>query len=274
LLILKAVNLAISTPDPQFLSAPHRPAAIHGHNISKWFYGADGEPLLVLSDVTIDVPAQSIVAIVGTSGCGKSTLLNIIAGIAALDRGEIAFDGIAARQFNDWRSIGYMFQEDRLLPWRTAARNVDFGLEGLNLSRRERRTRVEDALEIVGLTGFADAFPYQLSGGMRSRVALARCLAARPTTLLMDEPFSKLDAQTRAALHRELLRLRDMAKLSILFVTHDIDEAVALADQVVVLSARPGRVTRVVDVDLPKPRDPADPAVVDIARLLRQELMT
>jgi NitT/TauT family transport system ATP-binding protein len=240
-------------------AAPPAPAAVAPaitlSGISKWFHSADGEPLAALQDVDLAVPAHSILAILGASGCGKSTLLNIISGILTADRGQVSFGGVPAARFDAWRSISYMFQEDRLLPWRTALANIEFGLEAGSMPRAERRQRARDALKLVGLDGFEDAFPYQLSGGMRSRVALARSLVTEPTILLMDEPFSRLDAQTRTLMHHEVLRIHELKHMTIVFVTHDVEEAVVLADEVVVLAPRPGRVRESVPIDCPRPRD-------------------
>jgi NitT/TauT family transport system ATP-binding protein len=147
-----------------------------------------------------------------------------------------------------------MFQDDRLLPWRSAAGNVSLALEAGEMPSQERKRRSHQALAMVGLADFEKSYPHQLSGGMRSRVALARSLVTEPDLLLMDEPFSRLDAQTRASMHRELLRIHDMRRMSILIVTHDVEEAVVLADHIVMLSRRPGRVSRSVDVTLPQPR--------------------
>ena len=244
-------------------------AAITLTGISKWFDTAVGEPLTVLQDVDLGVPAHSIFAILGASGCGKSTLLNIISGILKPDCGEVCFSGVPAKEFNDWRSIGYMFQEDRLLPWRTAAANVEFSLEAGSMPRLERRARARAALKLVELEGFEDAFPYQLSGGMRSRVALARSLVTEPEILLMDEPFSRLDAQTRALMHAELLRIHEMKRMTIVFVTHDVEEAVVLADVVVVLAPRPGRVREIVTIVCPRPRDSTRPEAVQYIQRLR-----
>jgi NitT/TauT family transport system ATP-binding protein len=162
-----------------------------------------------------------------------------------------------------------MFQDDRLLPWRTALRNVEFGLEAGDLRRGERRRRAREALQLVGLEGFEDAFPYQLSGGMRSRVALARSLVTEPRILLMDEPFSRLDAQTRSLLHAEVMRIQEMKRVTIVFVTHDVEEAAVLADQVVVLSPRPATVREIVDIPCARPRDSTQPAVIDHIKRLR-----
>lgn len=244
-------------------------AAITVAGVSKWFDTADGQQLQALKDVDLDVPAQSILAILGASGCGKSTLLNIISGIQSPDRGQVCINGVPSKEFAEWRTVSYMFQEDRLLPWRTALRNVEFSLEAASTPRVTRQARARDALQLVGLSGFEDAFPYQLSGGMRSRVALARSLVLDPGILLMDEPFSRLDAQTRALMHDELMRIQDMRRMTIVFVTHDVEESVVLADRVMVMAPRPGRVRELVDIALARPRDPTDPEVAQYIQRLR-----
>jgi len=243
--------------------------AIAVRGISKWFGNADGQSLLVLQDIDIEVPRKSILAILGASGCGKSTLLNIISGILTPDRGQICINGVPSRDFTEWHSVSYMFQEDRLLPWRTAIRNVEFSLEAGAMPHRERQARAREALRLVELEGFEDAFPHQLSGGMRSRVALARSLVQEPCILLMDEPFSRLDAQTRAQMHEELLHVHEMKHMTIVFVTHDVEEAVVLADEVVVLAPRPGRVREIAPIDCPRPRDPTHPEVTSYIQRLR-----
>jgi len=237
--------------------------------ISKSFPGQNGETLAVLDNISLSVRSHSIVALLGASGCGKSTLLNIIAGLVKPDRGEVHFGGVASARFNGWRSISYMFQEDRLLPWRSALANVEFSLEAGDMPRAERHARARDALKLVGLEGFEDAFPHQLSGGMRSRVALARSLVTEPATLLMDEPFSKLDAQTRAQMHGELLRIHELKHMTIVFVTHDVEEAVILADEVVVLAPRPGRIREIAPIDCARPRDATDAAAIHSIQHLR-----
>lgn len=210
----------------------------------------DGQPSLeVLRDVGFDVPDGKIVAILGASGSGKSTLLNIAAGLILPDRGQVSVMGQPTSGHVDWSCVGYMFQDDRLLPWRVSVSNVALALEAGSMRKQERLRRANDALQFVGLSEFAQAYPHQLSGGMRSRTALARSIVTEPNILLMDEPFSRLDAQTRSALHRELLQIHTSRKMSILFVTHDVEEAVTLASRIVVLSPRPGHVTRIVDVD-------------------------
>ncbi|MBX3666011.1 MAG: ABC transporter ATP-binding protein [Burkholderiales bacterium] len=255
------------------MNAPAHPpladaGAIAVRGVSKWFGSGDGA-LQVLDGIDLTIPAQSVVAIIGSSGCGKSTLLNIISGLVTPERGDVAINGVAAREFRDWRSISYMFQEDRLLPWRTALRNVGFSLEAGGMPRSEREARAREALKLVGLEAFADAFPYQLSGGMRSRVALARSLVQEPCILLMDEPFSRLDALTRAQMHEELLRIQQLKKMTIVFVTHDVEEAVVLADNVVVMAPRPGRIREQVAIHLPRPRDATEAVTAQQAHQLK-----
>jgi ABC-type nitrate/sulfonate/bicarbonate transport system ATPase subunit len=240
--------------------------AISFLDVSKHFPTRDGR-LEVLRNVNFAVPAGNIVAIVGPSGSGKSTLLNMAAGLIFPDRGRVEVLGENSAGPVKWSRVGYMFQDDRLLPWRGALANVALALEAGLMPARDRRTRARDALTLVGLGQFADAYPHQLSGGMRSRVALARSLVGEPDLLLMDEPFSRLDAQTRGSMHREVLRVHELRRLSILFVTHDVEEAVVLADRIVLLSARPGRVREQIDVPMPHPRVGSDEATALIARL-------
>jgi NitT/TauT family transport system ATP-binding protein len=244
------------------------PAAIRLSGITKSFV-TSGERLEVLRDVNLSVPEHSIVGLLGASGSGKSTLLNIISGIVKADRGQVCICGAASEEFNDWCAISYMFQEDRLLPWRTAIRNIEFALEAGSMPRPERGRRAAQALELVDLAGFEEAYPYQLSGGMRSRVALARSLVTEPRILLMDEPFSRLDAQTRALMHEELLRIHRLKPLTIVFVTHDVEEAVVLADRVAVMSPRPGTIRDVVEIALPRPRDTTQPGAARAIQRLR-----
>lgn len=243
-------------------------AAIRLGAVGKYF-----SAMPVLRDITFDVAQGEIVALVGASGCGKSTLLNIVSGLLHSDSGSLQLFGETAEQFSGWRQIAYMFQEDRLLPWRSVQANVAFGLEGLQLTRAEQEERVHEALALVGLSEFAKSWPHQLSGGMRSRVALARSLVARPQILLMDEPFSKLDPQTRSQMHAEVQRLQKLTGLTVLFVTHDVEEAVVLADRVVVLKPRPGRISSVQPIELARPRLPTALEVSEKIRQLRLELI-
>jgi ABC-type nitrate/sulfonate/bicarbonate transport system ATPase subunit len=241
-------------------------AAISFQDVSKQFAAAAGSPLEVLRAVSFDLPVGDIVAIVGPSGSGKSTLLNMAAGLLFPDRGRVAVMGQPTSAAVDWSKVGYMFQDDRLLPWRVAIQNVALALEAGSMPAAERLRRARAVIDLVGLGGFADSYPHQLSG-MRSRVALARSLVGEPDILLMDEPFSRLDAQTRGSMHRELLRIHALRRMSILFVTHDVEEAIILADHVVLMSARPGRVRHTTDISLPQPRLGTAEAVALTAQL-------
>jgi NitT/TauT family transport system ATP-binding protein len=248
---------------------PGQPAAaIRLSGIAKSFAAGDNR-LEVLKDVNLTVGDQAIVGLLGASGSGKSTLLNIISGIVKPDRGQVCICGAPSEEFNDWRAISYMFQDDRLLPWRNAIRNVEFALEAAAMGKAERLRRAGAALELVDLNGFEASFPYQLSGGMRSRVALARSLVTDPRILLMDEPFSRLDAQTRALMHGELLRIHELKRMTVVFVTHDVEEAVLLADQVAVMSPRPGTIREMVPITLPRPRDTTQVEAANYIQRLR-----
>lgn len=244
------------------------PPAIRLSGVSKSF--ANGNHTLeVLKNVNLTVRPQAIVGLIGASGSGKSTLLNIISGILRPDRGQVCICGAASEEFNDWRSVSYMFQDDRLLPWRTAIRNVEFALEAGSIAKKERARRALQTLQLVELETFEEAFPYQLSGGMRSRVALARSLVTEPRILLMDEPFSRLDAQTRALMHEELLRIHELKPMTVMFVTHDVAEAVLLADQVAVMSSRPGTIREVLEITPARPRDITHPEITSYIQRLR-----
>jgi ABC-type nitrate/sulfonate/bicarbonate transport system ATPase subunit len=243
--------------------------AIAFTHVSKHFARNDGAALLAVDDADFAVAQGEIVALLGPSGSGKTTLLNMAAGLIAPDAGRV---GILGREGTviSWRRIGYMFQDDRLLPWRSAAANVALALEAEAMPASARRTRAEAMLALVGLADFAQSFPHELSGGMRSRVALARSLVTGPEILLMDEPFARLDAPTRAQMHGELLALQARNRLAILFVTHDAEEAVALANRIIVLSARPGRIRRTLPVALPRPR--TGMAAIDLVTGLRGDI--
>ncbi len=210
----------------------------------------DGRPLLALDDVSFEVTENEVVTVVGPSGCGKSTLIHIIAGLVRPSAGEVRVDGQRVR--GPGRDRGVVFQELAILPWRTVRRNIGHGLEIARVPRAERERIVDRYIELVGLRGFEDRYPHELSGGMKQRVAVARTLAADPKVILMDEPFAAVDAQTRITLQEELLRISVVTMKTILFVTHSVDEAVFLGDRVMVLTRRPGRVKESVTVPLPR----------------------
>ena len=215
-------------------------------------FARPGTRLPALTNITLALRERDFVAVVGPSGSGKSTLLDLAAGLLRPDRGVVRYDGMPVVRVNT--AVGYVSQRDDLLPWRTVRDNIALPLEIRGIPRSERRELVEEQIGVIGLHGFADHFPSQLSAGMRKRVSLARTLVYRPRTLLMDEPFADLDAQLRVLMHAELLRLWEGTDLTVLFVTHDLMEAIVLADRVIVLSARPGRIRLEQQVDLPRPR--------------------
>jgi ABC-type nitrate/sulfonate/bicarbonate transport system ATPase subunit len=229
-------------------------AAIQLDQVSYGFPTAGGR-LAVLDGISFAVPAGTVATIIGPNGSGKSTLLRLIAGLLEPDGGSITLDG-QALAFADPR-VGLVFQEPRLLPWRRALDNVAFPLELAGVPRASRREQARRLLALVGLDGFEAAYPHQLSGGMRQRLAIARALAREPSVLLLDEPFSALDALTRERFNNELLGLWQSTATTIVLVTHSISEAVFLADTALVLSARPAKVVAQVPVPLPRPRDPA-----------------
>lgn len=221
------------------------------HNLNMVFE-TEGEPLTVIDGLDLDVATNEFVAIVGTSGCGKSTLLSIIGGLTEATSGTLLLDDKPIT--GPGRDRGFVFQHYSLFEWMTVERNIDFALEKSRMGRAERRELVAEYIRTVGLAGFEKALPKQLSGGMRQRVAIARALVYRPSVLLMDEPFGALDAQTRSMMQELLLKVWDEHQSTVLFVTHDVDEALFLADRVVVLSSRPGCVKNDVKVDIPRPR--------------------
>ena len=209
--------------------------------------------LQVLRDLDFEVDEHEFVAIVGPSGCGKTTLLRTIAGIEVPDAGAVLIDGHPIK--GPGADRGFVFQQDSLLPWRTIWKNLVFGLEVNGQLTEANVANAKKLLKLVGLSGFEQYYPNQISGGMRQRVNLARALALNPEVLIMDEPFSALDAQTREVMQLELLRIWQHGRKTVLFITHQIDEAVFLADRIVVLGRRPGRVKEIIPVDLPRPRD-------------------
>lgn len=221
--------------------------------VDKSFVTERGLAVCALKKVSLDIARGEFVCIVGPSGCGKSTLLRIIAGLLQADSGQMAY----ADQPLDkpHRDIGMVFQEYSVLPWRTVLDNICLGLEFLRQKKSVRMKQAKHYLGLVGMTRFIEAFPHELSGGMRQRVAIARALATDPQILLMDEPFGALDAHTRILMQKELLRIWRETKKTVVLVTHSVDEAVYLADRIVVMTARPGKIRDIIDVGLEHPRD-------------------
>jgi NitT/TauT family transport system ATP-binding protein len=223
---------------------PHKLAIRH---LSKWF-----GPLEALRDINVEVERGGFVSLVGPSGCGKTTFLRIVAGLEPASAGDVLIDDRVVRKPGSDR--GFVFQTDNLLPWRSVLANALIGPELARRCGAAERSRTLDLLKLVGLSGFENYYPRQLSGGMRQRVNLARALAIDPEILLMDEPFSSLDAQTREIMQSELLRIWEKGRKTVLFVTHQIDEAVYLSDRVLVFARRPGRLQESVEITLPRPR--------------------
>ena len=215
-------------------------------------FGTPRGGLLVLDDVSLDLAENEFVSVVGTSGCGKSTLLNIVAGLITPTAGEVRVDDRPIE--GPGRDRGVVFQTYTLFPWMPVWKNVEFALKKGKFSKSEKRELVSHYIETVGLKGFEDAYPNQLSGGMRQRVAIARALVYNPEVLLMDEPFGALDAQTRGMMQELLLRVWEKHRITVLFVTHDVDEAIFMSDRVMVMTSRPGKIKEEFTVDLPHPR--------------------
>jgi NitT/TauT family transport system ATP-binding protein len=230
--------------------------------VSKTYADRRGHEVPALADVDVSVGSEEFVALLGPSGCGKSTLLNIVAGLLEPTRGAVYFEGAVPE---GRPTTAMVFQEFALFPWRTVQANVEFGLEEAGVAPQTRASEARRFIELTGLAGFETKYPHQLSGGMRQRVGIARALAVDPAVLLMDEPFSALDAQTRQLMQEELLLIWEQTRKTIIYVTHNIQEAVYMADRVIVLSRRPGRVLDEVPIALPRPRTEAmmgEPAFV------------
>jgi NitT/TauT family transport system ATP-binding protein len=236
------------------LSAEPAVPKIEIKDLSKIYNGRNGD-VVALQNTNLTINQNEFVCVVGPSGCGKTTLLNIIAGLEQASGGSVAVDGKEVK--GPGKERGVVFQQYALFPWKTVLKNVEFGLKLRGLGKTERRERAEHYIEMVGLKDFAHAYPKELSGGMKQRVAIARAYAVQPEVLLMDEPFGALDAQTRAQLQEELLRTWQSEKRTCFFITHDVEEAVILAQKVIVMSARPGRIKEIINVDIPYPRNQA-----------------
>lgn len=235
-------------------------------NVSKSFVSRTGHNLPVLQDINLTVNEEEFVALVGPSGCGKSTLLNITAGLLAPTSGSASFTHLPQGHVP---RTGIVFQETGLFPWRSVYDNIAFGLEAMGVPKQEQKDRISHYINLVGLTGFEKALPHHLSGGMRQRVGIARALVINPDLLLMDEPFSALDAQTRTIMQEELVTLWDKTRLSTLYVTHNIQEAVMLADRVVLLSRRPGKISRILNIGIPRTERELPQHIEEIAEYIR-----
>ncbi|CQR71182.1 Bicarbonate transport ATP-binding protein CmpD [Sporomusa ovata DSM 2662] len=232
-------------------------SVLTAENVYKEFWTSNRERVAALQAVSIAVPDNAFVCIVGPSGCGKSTLLRLFSGLEKPTSGQVSYRQKPVNRPS--AQIGMVFQEYSLLPWRTVADNVALGLEFAGMPKGERAGRAADYLGLVGLGDFAQAYPHELSGGMRQRAAIARALAVAPDVLLMDEPFGALDAHMRILLQKELLRIWENHRQTVIFVTHSVDEALYLADIILVMSRRPGRIKATIQVDMPRPRDRAIP---------------
>lgn len=255
---------SLQTPKPADSSASQtgRGISIQVNRVQKTFHSR-GREVDALQTIDLDIPAGEFVCLLGPSGCGKSTLLNIIAGLDRPSSGEVIANGVAVRGTGTDRVL--LFQEAALFPWLDVQRNVEFGLRQAGMPAAERKHVAQRYIDLVHLTGFEQSFVHQLSGGMRQRTAIARALAIDPAALLMDEPFGALDAMTRDLLHHELEQIWQQTGKTILFVTHNVREAIALGDRVLIFSPRPGRILRDIRIDLPRPRLLEDHALVDLA---------
>jgi ABC-type nitrate/sulfonate/bicarbonate transport system ATPase subunit len=240
-------------------------AAVELRHVGKSFL-LSGRPLEVLRDVSLTAQPGEFLSIVGASGCGKSTLLRLIVGLERADRGDVLVDG--APVAGPDRDRGIVFQDHRLFPWLTVEQNIMLALRSSDFSTKERVERVRHYIDLVGLAGFAQALPGQLSGGMAQRAAIARALVTNPRVLLLDEPLGALDALTRIYLQDELLRIWETEKPTVILVTHDIDEALFLGDRVAVMGSRPGEVKEIIFVDADRPRDRADPTLSKLKAVL------
>ena len=244
------------------------------NDVTVSFQSPDGSRMAALRDMSLSVEQGELVALVGPSGCGKSTALNVLAGQVRPVSGQVRLAGEPVKGVSP--SVGYISQADTLLPWRTVLDNVALAMELRGVEKRERREAARGLMARMGLSGFEDNYPRELSGGMKKRAAIARVLAVDPAILMMDEPFGPLDALTKEKLQDEILALWESTGCTILYVTHDLTEAITLADRVVLMSARPGRVVREYPIDLPRPRRVMDvkfsPRFVELERAIWQDL--
>ena len=262
--------------DDQAVAASAATAKISIQHVHKSFQRPQSTEIVeALKNVSLDIADNTFISLVGPSGCGKTTLLRMVNGLIEPDRGRVLVDGQTPEPGPD---MGFVFQSFRLIPWATVRANIAFPLEIAGKRRTEARDIASHYLELVGLTKFAKAYPNELSGGMKQRAALARALVTNPSILIMDEPFASIDAQTRELMQIELMRLWGEKKGVVVFVTHSVDEAVLLADKVVLMGPRPGRIVDVIDVDLPRPRWEynvrADPTFVELRGQLWEQIKT
>ena len=246
-------NLKLLHGGPPEQDAPRAPPLVALNGVTKVYQTASGETVNALERIDLTIGAREFVSVVGASGCGKTTLLRIISGLEADFAGELWLDGRKGR--GPSRDIGIVFQDANLLPWRTVLANVLLPAVVLKLEMRAATERARELIELVGLAGFENKYPFELSGGMRQRAAIARALIHDPSVLLMDEPFGALDALTRETMNVELLKIWHSARKTVFMITHSISEAVFMSDRVIVMSPRPGRIVEEVPIDLPRPRD-------------------
>lgn len=248
-------KVKIQPNDTAFVHAQHKSnPVVKFKNIEKSFV-VNGKKLKVIEDFSLDIQQGEFVAIVGSSGCGKSTLLRLLSGLDSDFNGQIEIDGQPIQGIGKDRAV--VFQEHRLFPWLTVEQNIELGLINEKISHTVKIERIKKAITLIGLQGFEKAYPHQLSGGMSQRVAIARSLVTQPRIFLLDEPFGALDALTRHQMQSELLRIQSQEKITTVFITHDVEEAVTLADRIVILKPKPGRIEKVIDVNLPRPRNRA-----------------
>ncbi|ABR54420.1 ABC transporter related [Methanococcus vannielii SB] len=238
-------------------------------NVVKKF-GNDKKEILAVDNVNLTVKKNEFISLVGPSGCGKSTVLRMIAGLEAPSSGGIYLDG--EKVLGPDADRGMVFQQYTLLPWKTVLQNVTFGLEIKQISKKERTEIAKKFLKMVGLDEFSESYPYELSGGMQQRVAIARTIANDPKVVLMDEPFGALDTQTRTMLQDHLLKIWENEKKTIIFVTHSVDEAVYLSDKVIIMTARPGKIKKIIDIELDRPRKRTSGEFIKYRKMIIEEL--
>lgn len=248
----------------------NREIILYLKRVSKEFNTVEGERILAIQEINLEVADGEFVSIIGPSGCGKTTLLRIIAGLETPSGGEVVFDG--GSQIEGEPNIGLIFQEFALLPWRTVLENIEFGLEIKGINKSERRQKALEYIKVIELEGFENKYPKELSGGMKQRVAIARSIICNPKILLMDEPFGSLDAQTRFTMQKFLFRIWKRSGKTIVFVTHNVDEAVFLGQRLIVMSPRPGRIISETEVELDYPRDINSQEFIQIRKNALQQL--